>query len=140
LHWSATRNDCGGVLSPDVDGLRQLYHVKDKSGIVWQKTESDAPTDVHIGRFVFDADAFSLAAAWLNQDLLDSKIKYIMLDEVGPLELAGLGWDSWLREGLQRLDDKTLIMVVRESLVDKVIENYGLVDYEVVGRNYFSTT
>lgn len=113
MHWVSAREDCGGVLSPDQDGLRQLYHIKDGRAIAWQKREADLPTDVLVGRFVFDAAAFAEATGWLDAQLEDPDIKTLVLDEIGPLELSGGGWHSWLTKVLKNKTSKTMILVVR---------------------------
>jgi nucleoside-triphosphatase len=137
MQWTDRRMDWGGVLSPDVDGLRQLYNVKEKKTIPWQKSESDHPDDIIIGRFVFDADAFQRAMDWLDDHLKDPSLKYIILDEVGPLELSGKGWDQWLKTALPKLNNKTLILVIRDHLLKEVVVHYGLDEFEVVGKEYF---
>ena len=137
LQWAQLRMDCGGVLSPDVQGMRHLYNVRDKIYLSWQKTEREKDTDVVIGRFIFDQDAFDTAVGWLNDHLEDPSLQFIILDEVGPLELSGKGWNFWLRNVLLSLGDTSLILVVRESLLEDVITAYALIDYKVVGREYF---
>jgi nucleoside-triphosphatase THEP1 len=137
MNWVSGRTDCGGVLSPDENGLRQLYNIKDGNVTVWQKLEADLPTDVLVGRFVFEATAFDLAIEWLDQHLQDRETKYLLLDEVGPLELSGGGWDAWLQNAVSKIGEKTLILVVREGLVEKVVERYGITNYEVVGKEFF---
>ena len=91
--WAENRNDCGGVLSPDVDGLRVLYNVRTKETIPWQKPMPDA-SDIVVGRFSFDPHAFDVASAWLDQHLADPDVFHIILDEVGKLEMDGKGWGA----------------------------------------------
>ncbi len=134
MEWVSTRKDCGGVLSPDKDGLRQLYNIKNGKSIAWQKKQTDAPTDVMVGRFVFDGNAFHQAMSWLDHHLFDPEIKTLILDEIGPLELSGKGWDSWVKNAVSKIGDKTLILVVREGLVEKVVAHYEITDYEVLTK------
>ena len=137
LHWSQSRHDCGGVLSPDVDGLRQLYHVQEKKYIPWQKTKKENESDVEIGRFIFDQDAFDTAIGWLNDDLKNPNLHYVILDEIGPLELKGKGWDGWLRHALMHPGNTSLIIIVRENILDQVISHFALIDYKIVAKDYF---
>ncbi|MDQ3141868.1 MAG: hypothetical protein M3Q56_06435 [Bacteroidota bacterium] len=134
--WADARSDCGGVLSPDVEGLRHLYSVSSKELIPWQRKEVIAG-DISIGRFAFDPLGFDKGALWMMQDLHQPHINNIILDEVGLLELDGKGWDSLLKEMLPLLDQKTLILVVRDTLVDEVIEKYELTDFSIVEKEYF---
>jgi nucleoside-triphosphatase THEP1 len=135
--WAEKRNDCGGVLSPDVNGLRVLYNVKTKETIPWQKTMPDA-SDIIVGRFSFDPDAFTVASLWLDKHLEDPEVFHIILDEVGKLELDGKGWGPWLRTALPVLQDKTLVLVVRRLLLDNIINLYGMDEVSVVEKDYFS--
>ena len=137
LNWASERNDCGGVLTPDQDGLRMLFNVHDKILLPFQKNKTTSSTDISIGRFYFDAHVFSLASKWLDAHLTDPNLNYIILDEVGPLELNGRGWDHWIRTSLKNLGDKTLILVVRHSLLNDVIHHYGLTDAQVELTGYF---
>jgi nucleoside-triphosphatase THEP1 len=137
LHWTQLRRDCGGVLSPDVDGLRCLYNVRERKYLPWQKEKKEKESDVEIGKFVFNRDSFDAAQHWLDEHLVDPNLRYVLLDEVGPLELNGKGWDGWLHRALMHPGETSLILVVRENILDEVISHYALTDYTVVGKDYF---
>lgn len=136
IAWASHRDDCGGVVSPDVDGLRVLQNVKTKEIIPWQKN-IPGKNDLIVGRFAFDADGFNTAVHWLNEHLDNPEVRHIILDEIGSLELEGNGWGPWLRSALPVLGDKTLILVVRRPLLDEVINHYGMEEVSVVERSYF---
>lgn len=135
--WAEGRSDCGGILSPDVDGLRMLYNVRDKTMIPWQHKVPEE-RDLIIGRFSFDPDAFVVATGWLNDHLQDPEVRHVILDEVGRLELQGKGWDTWLRSIFPLPENKTLILVIRRALLDDIINRYQLEEVSVVGKDYFS--
>ena len=139
MHWSRPRHVCGGVLTPDQGDFRVLYNVKEKFSIPWQKSFSDSEDDLQIGRFIFDASAFATAIEWLDDHWMDPSLSYIIVDEIGPLELKGYGWNPWLRKTLNQPTDKHLILVVRESILDEVISGYDLKNYKVVGTTYFDS-
>ena len=139
MKWSERHHDCGGVLSPDVNGLRVLYNVKTRQSITWQKAVPTTNADLIVGRFSFDPEAFVIATGWLNEHLNDPEVRQIILDEVGRLELDGKGWGPWLNSAVPQLGDKTLILVVRRSLLDEVINLYGLEEVSVVEKEYFTT-
>src|SRR5688572_10865219 len=137
LKWSERRDDCGGVLSPEVDGLRVLYNVKTRQSIPWQKNIPDSESDLIVGRFSFEAEAFTVATGWLNEHLQDPHVRQIILDEVGMLELKGKGWGPWLNSALPQLGEKILILVIRRSMMDDVINLYGMEEVSVVDKDYF---
>jgi len=136
MSWCAGRDDCGGILSPDVDELRKLYNVRDKTFIPWQR-ETPLPGDVIVGRFSFDPDGFVTATGWLNEHMRDPQVRHLILDEVGHLELQGKGWDTWLRTSLPLPKDKTLILVIRRPLLDDIINRYQLEEVSLVDKDYF---
>lgn len=137
LHWSRRWDDCGGVLSPDVEGRRVLQDARTGERIPWQKDVADNPADVRIGRFVFDQQAFEVAVGWLDAAVADPAVRYVILDEVGPLELTGGGWDTWLRRVLPLASGKTLILVVREGLVSSILDRYATGPVQMVDKETF---
>ena len=137
LQWSSRRSDCGGVLTPDRSGLRKLYNVKEKKHIPFQKREKKLPSDIEIGNFIFEADSFKKATVWLDEHLTDPTLNYVLIDEIGPLELQGKGWDQWISDSIPKLGDKTLILVVRRKILDEVIQRYHLEEVSVVEKEYF---
>ena len=137
LEWAHQRDDCGGVISPDVDGLRMLQDARTGRRISWQKNTSDRQEDVRIGRFVFDHQAFAVALGWLDAAVADPAIRYVILDEVGPLELSGGGWDDWLQKALPLAPGKALFLVVREGLVNEVINRYATGPVQLVDKLTF---
>ena len=140
LQWSSHRDDVGGILTPDVDGLRHLYNIRERRFIAWEKTTQPDDRDLVIGRFVFDHDAFVTAIGWLEDHLEDASMRTIILDEIGPLELQGKGWDAWLLRSMDRLRPKEVIFVVRQNIVEKVVERYGIEDAEIVDKSAFPLT
>ena len=138
LQWSSHRHDVGGVLTPDVDGIRHLYNVKERIFIPWQKEWSTDERDLVIGRFVFDHAAFQTAISWLDDHIHDAAISTIILDEIGPLELQGKGWDEWLQRSMDQLLTKDVLFVVRQTILEKVIERYGLEDAKIVEKAEFA--
>lgn len=62
----------------------------------------------------------------------------MVIDEVGPLELRGEGWAGRI-SALLNINEWQIILVVRKSLVDKVISKFGIEDpaiYEVGSGDY----
>lgn len=55
----------------------------------------------------------------------------IIIDEIGPFELEGKGWARPLSEILEKLTIP-LILVVRKSLLEKVINHWNIEDYDIL--------
>jgi len=66
------------------------------------------------------------------REMIDRNIQPIYLDEVGQLELNDLGYAPMIKLILENHFD--LIMVVREDLIEKVINKFQIKDFEIVGE------
>jgi nucleoside-triphosphatase len=138
LLWAEQQVHIGGVLTPDVGGMRKLYNVRKQEYRDWQKVVQTDPADEVIGKFVFDGAAFSNAITWLDEHIDDPDISTVVLDEIGPLELHGKGWDAWLQRWLHAPHGKDLIFIVRENILGEVIKHYRMANPEIVTKEAFA--
>lgn len=77
-----------------------------------------------VGKFYFRPEGMEAGNNILNpENLADTDV--VIVDEVGPWELQNQGWAKSLSH-LVKSFEKPMIWVVRESIVDKVIENWSL--------------
>jgi len=130
----------GGFLTPDVEGYRKIYFPADKIVVPFQVDrdhEDDTNPDVlNVGKFSFYLNSFSIAEKkTLEQCSIDSS-KIIVIDEIGKLELKELGFHSLL-DRLLRLNwsEKKLVLLVRDYLLDEVIEKYQLQEAIICTQN-----
>ena len=81
-----------------------------------------------VGRFQFSASAFQKAAAHLRA--VPDFVCWVVIDEVGPLELRGEGFSAVLKELIEsRNEGQTIVLVVREELVVKVAEYFSIASF-----------
>lgn len=138
FNWVNKRKDVAGVLTPVVDGKRFFYSIPDT---VYYNMESTGDEDVlQIGRFNFSVAQFGKTNASIFKWLSEPQWKYLVIDEIGPLELVqhkGL-WAS-LSSILETDFDKTIILVVRKSLSQqvKVLFEEKDVDIEIASVDEF---
>ncbi len=84
-------------------------------------------------RFHFNPKAFEEAEKWLKQEIQakDSSSgaspQLIVIDEAGPMEMEGLGWDQLLKT-LKKLPQIPQLWIVREGILKEIIARYDLVD------------
>jgi nucleoside-triphosphatase THEP1 len=113
----------GGILAPSLyrDGRLVGFDIVDVlSGRRGPLLRLGRPGDV--GPFVFEAEGVGLAQSALASSYCRQS-DLIVIDEFGPLELAGRGW----RDAVDRLvkaNDSLLLLVVRQSLITTVSELY----------------
>jgi nucleoside-triphosphatase len=140
MEWAKSKDRLGGFLAPDIEGLRRLYRLRDRQLHLYQLSAAAlaaaAPEAVvNIGKFNFAAEAFELARRTLLEDLA-AGFDWVVIDEIGKLELRGEGLEPAVGQviaSFQRPEAKgNLLLVVRDELVDKVAQHYGIADYEAI--------
>lgn len=114
----AGKNPCRGVLMPDIDGERCLYFIEEKRIVPLRPTPSETP--LVIGKYSFSGNAFLLARKYL---VTASPAEYTLIDEFGPLEFEGKGYNPELEFMLQKKGiSSRFIISVRESLTNLLAE------------------
>jgi iron complex transport system ATP-binding protein len=86
-----------------------------------------------IGRFNFTKEGLELGNKALSYERVFGK-DIVVVDEVGPLELAGNGWANGINELILKYN-KILILVVRDEIIENVknyfdIENPQIINIE----------
>ena len=129
-----------GILAPVVDGSRRLCSIATGE---WRTLDAatgatSAPGEdrrelTRIGPHAFYTDVFRWAQAELEAaiDLHagGGQSAWVVVDEVGPLELRGEGLEPAAGLLLRRAGTgggMRVLLVVREALVERVCEHYGL--------------
>jgi nucleoside-triphosphatase THEP1 len=115
INWSVARNDVHGILTPVVNGKRVFMNVQTKEQFPMEATGEEEKLTV--GKFIFSKAGFEKAAGIIREGI--DKKGWLVIDEIGPLELRGEGFCDVLKEVLAKRKEK-IILVVREGMVEKV--------------------
>lgn len=137
VEWCKNRDDVDGVLCPDnAEGKRYFLEVKSKSEFELE-TELETEAIIEIGYFKFLKSAFEKANAYLQSVASKNESQYLIIDELGKLELKGEG----LHLSVERLipnyetnENKHLILVVRDYLLEAVLTHYSISEYKILER------
>jgi len=130
--WCKQRNaerpgSVRGVLAPVVDGHRHLVSIQSGEARDLELIRGGTPKEP-IGRFVFNGAVFE----WARGELLSasqSTARWIVIDEIGPLELAGRGLEPSVTRVLQsNTGAKNVVIVVREQLASAVVAHFRILD------------
>jgi nucleoside-triphosphatase THEP1 len=114
-----------GILSPRIGDKRFFVDISTGEQFPMEAGPDDKQL-VHIGKYAFSLCAFSKAVTILNNAIHQFN-GWLVIDEIGPLELEGKGFDEILREILQDKETNLkLILVIRDTLREKVISHYDL--------------
>ena len=133
--WVQNRKDVYGILTPVIDGKRVFMNARTGEQFAMEAGESETNT-IAIGRFVFSQAAFYKAAGIIRDAI--NKPGWLVIDEVGPLELKGYGFSDVLKTVLQQRTDNILLVVrEKEDMLAKVQQAFGLMDAKVVMKIEF---
>jgi nucleoside-triphosphatase len=133
MEWCRHNNNVGGILMPDINGTRKFFNIETKEifDVECKQPEQRFEELVSIGQYHFYKKAF----AKVNEILLNisPSVKYIIIDEIGKLELQQKG----LYEGATHLlnrSSQNVILVVRDSLVEAVTTAFNLNNYALINK------
>ena len=124
----------GGFLTPDVNGKRMLYDIEHDKYHEFETKDDVAHPTQKIGKFTFVEKAFDKAKNIINQYNNEA---LMIIDEVGKLELEmDKGFEPMVKKIIVDFKikkfDGILLLVIRDTLLEKAIEKYGLQEAEIV--------
>jgi len=130
--WCASEKGVAGLLSPKLETGRSFQNIRTGETRKMEATPEEKAVQ-EVGRFRFSTAVFE----WANQVLLteaqNPATQWLVIDEIGPLELRGEGLEPALQylfaaESISNPDLK-VVLVVRETLVEQVKAHYNLTRY-----------
>lgn len=134
--WIKGWQNVKGVLTPNnKEGIRELYHIAEGRTYPFQVTR-EAENTVSVGRFLFLKETFELANDILIQEFEEGDFEFLVIDELGKLELKDKGLHKaaqYILSSKKQMNGH-LLLVVRSYLVEEVIEKYGITDYILVSK------
>lgn len=123
VKWSATRKDVHGILTPVINGKRVFMDAQSREQFHMEATEDDEDI-LAVGRFVFSKDNFGKAVQIIRDAIHEEG--WLVIDEVGPLELRGEGFSEVLKEVLTIRQERILLVVRdKDDTVEKVKQILG---------------
>ncbi|MEZ4803620.1 MAG: nucleoside-triphosphatase [Gelidibacter sp.] len=135
LQWCKTKTNVDGLLCPD-DEFEKRYFFKIKSKKPFPLEVSDDSSDViTIGKFKFLKEGFKTANDYLISLAKEKASKYVIIDELGKLELKNEGLHSSAQKLIQGFQSNLichLILVVRSSLLEEILQHYKIQEYKLI--------
>jgi len=130
LQWAERRKDVHGILTPVMNGKRVFVDANSKEQFAMEAATGETAT-LPVGRFNFSKAGFDKAIQIIRNNI--HKDGWLIIDEIGPLELRGEGFHDVLKE-IFTLRRKKLILVVREDLAGKVAQQFSISQYAAVNN------
>lgn len=122
--------EAAGILAPDRQGERMVYDLETRRCFPLTARPGEGEDEVwKIGTFSFSVEAFREARGLLGRAFLRHPA-WLVIDEIGPLELSGRGLEPVVGRIIRRYCDPTypgnLLLVVRGELFSAVLDRYGI--------------
>jgi nucleoside-triphosphatase THEP1 len=130
LNWASKRKDVAGILSPVIKGERIFMDLPSHEEFRMEAIEGEQEV-INIGRFVFSREGFEKASKLLHEHT--GKTSWLVVDEVGPLELRGEGFHNVVTDLLIK-HPGNIILVIREQLVEEVVKSFNINHYTILGE------
>lgn len=132
VNWSEKRNDVHGILTPVVDGKKMFMNAHTRQLFLMEAKEGETAT-LAVGRFVFSKTNFDTAIQIIREGM--DKEGWLVIDEIGPMELRGEGFSEILKEVLTKRQHKTLLVVRdQDEMVTKVKNYFDLKDPVLINQ------
>ncbi len=122
--WLERHPNARGVVSPDINGRRHFVYYPQKELIEMQTTSKEKET-IEVGRFLFSKSGFEEVNQRLITDADRLESEWLVIDEIGSLELKGKGLFPAL-EYLLSQNHYKVIIVVRSKLLKQITDQFGL--------------
>jgi nucleoside-triphosphatase THEP1 len=143
-HWLIAQKKVAGILMPDINGSRKIWDIDTQNvfDIECINPQNNTESLINIGRFYFYTHAFEQANKILLLALL-SKPCWLVIDEVGKLELADNGFYDALQQIIAVYQQPNvvgkLLLVVRDSLLEAVVQKFNLLQTSYIVVNTLDT-
>ena len=135
LKWSAERTDVHGILTPVVNGTRMFMNAANRQLFLMEAKQGETEV-LEVGKFVFSKNNFNTAIQ-IIKDAINQQ-GWLVIDEIGPLELRGEGFSEVLKEVLVRRKDKILLVVRdKDDMQEKVQKAFNITDATTVSDMEF---
>ncbi|MBC7720518.1 MAG: hypothetical protein H7068_00750 [Pedobacter sp.] len=125
-NWCATQQNIAGILTPIVGDKRCFYDIE-IADFYSMEVAANPPLNegiLIVGKYFFSQQNFAKAATTLMDACADNSLKYLIIDEIGPLELKQhKGFYQALLFVLEHLQKTVqLIIVVRQNCIEDIVQ------------------
>ena len=132
--WIKGKDACG-FINPTDSGKKLLQDVRTGETIIYERLDTD-PGTIKVGPYSLCRDAF-LKAKQIFKEAINHPAEWLIIDEIGKLELLEEGHHSILVDAL-KLWKHNLLIVVRDSLLQEVITKYGIKSPVIITKQQLS--
>jgi len=119
------QTNVGGILTPIINDKRMFYDIATKNYFEIEAVKNER--SLQVGKYFFSLEAFTKAQNILLEQSKNKNINYLIIDEIGPLEIKKeQGFFSMLKNLLNNSFAFTLILVVRQQLLEECVFKFNI--------------
>ncbi len=123
--WLKAKDDVFGVFSPVINGIRYFENAATGNQFTME-AEAYEMDVLQVGKYTFSKSAFKRAEAILS-DAIQKHQGWVIVDEIGPLELKGKGLSAVTKRLLEENKSALqVILVIRESILLEAIQYFEI--------------
>jgi nucleoside-triphosphatase THEP1 len=126
--WIDKIQSVDGILTPIINNKRYIKYISTDELHLLESEPGVLENFQQIGKYKFRTEIFQQAHDYIL-GLIDQLPKWIVIDEIGFLELGGQGFEPAVTNLIHKLKtrpDVNLIIVIRDYLREKVLDFYQL--------------
>ena len=132
--WLKNKNNLYGILSPVIDGKRYLLNIhSNEKRLLEIDSDEEKENIITVGKYKFDKSVFEWGCEVIA-NAIEENPEWIVIDEVGPLELQGEGFAKAVNKVFSHqniLVRTNLVLVIRDSLMTDFLNHYNLTEKDI---------
>lgn len=143
VKWTSGRHDVDGILCPDTHDRRYFLKLKLQQHVALEV--KDIPENkeiISVGRFHFLKSAFAEANAYIVSVFEKKTYKYLIIDELGKLELKNTGLHLAAQAVIKQhefSEKHHIVLVVRSTLRHEILAHYNIIQFQLLEKEELST-
>lgn len=133
MNWCKEKKNVKGILMPEVDGLKYFYDIEQNKIFNAEILNDSKLVDELqiIGNYRFSYAAFEKANHIIKNSIM-LNTDWLIIDEIGKLELQEKGFHSSLKSILTSSSKINLLIVVRDTLIKEVTDFYQISHFTII--------
>lgn len=130
--WAGNNTHVYGIITPVINGVRVFMNVR--TGEQWPMEAGSLNEEIlKVGKYNFSRLGFEKAEEVIRSSI--EKEGWLVIDEIGPLELNGKGFNQVLKELLAKRKEKILLVVREKDEILKEVKRVFGIKNVVMTRN-----
>lgn len=118
-------NNFVGIIAPIIKGRRYLLNVSTGEQKCLEVTSNDSDA-IFVGNYVFSRKVFTWGRDCLLGQKSDLRDKWLIIDEIGKLELQGEGLSPTATDLILDSTIDKILLVIRDTLMEQAEKNIGV--------------